>query len=173
MFSKLKSKTGAVSVIVVTVVVAIILTAAIIAIVMAVGADDENPNSPQFVIEDIQLNVGKYYFNGDTQSYYYEVFDDKTIQLGGIDPLDYYWSFEDNAKFNREDKAVADTAKSVAENLGARKSYDILSISIEKNMIVRLYQGEPPPAESPAAGLNFIDINNVGQGEKVFTYVKE
>ncbi|MCL2019144.1 MAG: hypothetical protein FWG70_05220 [Oscillospiraceae bacterium] len=41
------------------------------------------------LIGDGTIKTGIYYHNGDKESFYYEVFDDQTIQLGGIEPVEY------------------------------------------------------------------------------------
>ena len=173
MFNKLKSKTGAVSVVVVTIILAIILTAAITAVVMRVIADQTE--KPIFTVTDMELNVGKYYFNGDTKSYYYEVFDDKTIQLGGIDPIDYYWSYEtiaaarDNG-FKTDEEWLK---KYCEEDLGARRYYTIVINHIDSERMMLCFYKEPPEKDAMGStSMTLIDINNIENAEKVFTYVK-
>ena len=173
MITKIKSKTGAVSVVIVTAIVAIILAAAITAVAMRAIADEKE--EPIYTVTDIELNVGRYYLNGDTKNHYFEVFEDKTIQLGGIDPIDYYWT----------NKAIADARdngvktdeewlkKYCEEELGARRYYNVVKTRLSENMILGLYR--EPPEEEYRGGTHmiFVDINTISSAERVFVYVKE
>lgn len=114
-----------------------IITAVSIALIVAVIAAlfliNSTADQLDFItlVGDGTLTSGKYYVDGNTDSYYYEVFDDRTIQLGGVEPLDFVLSY--NRDFIIEDPnderydEFWKFAKEEAEWAGARKDYLVIN----------------------------------------------
>jgi hypothetical protein len=108
----------------------------IISIVLAVFIINPNADSlpTKTLYGDGTLKAGRYYNNGDKNSFYYEVFKDQTIQLGGIDPLEFVLSFnKDFIKHDPKDPLYEDFWNAVeadAEEHGARRSYVVLQCNL-------------------------------------------
>jgi hypothetical protein len=146
---------------------------AAVIVMILVRTNATNPMSePGVYVTGIELNVGKYYINGDTDSYYFEVFEDKTIQLGGIDPVEYYYSFEDTQKYlQRGYELCPDVVSQESQRDATRLNYDIVRAEPCGTMLVNTYIDEP--VEGAYSGFAFINENNIRVSEKVFTFVAQ
>jgi hypothetical protein len=144
---------------------------------MMAGVDEEI----SIITTDKELKAGRYYLNGDTDSHYFEVFSDKTIGLFGIDPLEYYYSFESSD--NTADAASAyeramaspcpETIIYLAEGLTARRNYVVLEIMPWGKMMINTYVGERPP-EGFFTGPILIDSETIRDGaDRYFTFVAQ
>ncbi|MCL2019860.1 MAG: hypothetical protein FWG70_08905 [Oscillospiraceae bacterium] len=84
--------------------------------------------------EDGTLQTGKYYLNGDKNSYYYEIFEDRTMQFGGGDPYEFFLMY--NEDFIRDDPddplydAFWNFIKEGADSLAIREKYLALTVEI-------------------------------------------
>ncbi|MDR2531812.1 MAG: hypothetical protein LBC82_03110 [Oscillospiraceae bacterium] len=72
-----------------------ILGLLIIAVIAATFLMSSTANPPDFnqLYNDGTLQTGRYYLNGDKENFYYEVFEDQTLQLGGGDPIEFILMF--------------------------------------------------------------------------------
>ncbi|MCL2633811.1 MAG: hypothetical protein FWD34_04775 [Oscillospiraceae bacterium] len=83
---------------------------------------------------DGTLKTGKYYVDGKKDGFYFEVFEDQTLQLGGIKSLDFVLSYNEEFIINDPEDEGFDRfwafANQQAEWLEKRLDYSVIDFNI-------------------------------------------
>ncbi|MCL2019859.1 MAG: hypothetical protein FWG70_08900 [Oscillospiraceae bacterium] len=159
-----------------------IVSAILVMFVIPSTADEQGVTYE--LIGDGTMRAGRYYHNGDKESFYYEIFDDRTIQLGGIDPVDYVIMVNCKGRTHDdpddpEHKKWWESIYSSAEIQGARKSYVAMVINWPDYdpgfMLTLNYHSIDELLNSQEGGwqyYEYIDEKTIGYGDYVFRLVE-
>lgn len=112
--------------------VAVILIIAAFAVMLTMKSSTNADQMDLITVHgDGLLKSGKYYIDGDNGKYYYEVFDDRTIQLKGGDILEFV-IMRDGRNLKPDDELYPEyyeSVKQTAEWLSTRKDYIVVDLN--------------------------------------------
>lgn len=118
--------------------------------------------------EQIELKVGKYYIDGDTEGYYLEVFSDKTIQLRGVDYLEYAWAGNSIEGLSKEEAdKITENVKNQAKEYEKRYKYKVYQSGIGTMIFT---EWEEVDGQCFGSGYTLIDENTIRGGNSTFIY---
>ncbi|MDR2531814.1 MAG: hypothetical protein LBC82_03120 [Oscillospiraceae bacterium] len=109
----------------------LLIIAVIAATFIMSSTSTANPPELRHLYNDGTLQTGRYYLNGDKESFYYEVFDDQTIQLGGGNPEEFVLLFngvslEEANDPNKYDERFWEGVRDDAKWRSTRRNYVVL-----------------------------------------------
>ncbi|MCL2698097.1 MAG: hypothetical protein FWE74_08460 [Oscillospiraceae bacterium] len=114
----------------------LIIASVVYVLVLSPSADGEQVHKAGLYKElygDGTLQTGKYYLHGDKNSFYYEVFEDQTIQLGGGDAAEFVLLFSGASLeeiYSRDfDESRWESAKEDGEWRSARRDYVVIQLN--------------------------------------------
>jgi hypothetical protein len=105
-----------------------LLIIAVVSYMLILTPSAEKTGEFQELYGDGALQAGRYYLHGDKSSFYYEVFEDQTMQLGGGDPAEFVLLFSGHSLKDAEnwDEWSQENLKQEAEWRSIRRSYVVL-----------------------------------------------
>lgn len=118
-----------------------------------------------------ELKVGKYYISGNTDGHYLEVFSDGTIQLRGVDYLEYAWTGNSIEGLSKEEAdKVTENVKKQAKEYAKRYKYKVYKTSLGTMIFTDWVEVD---GQCFGSGYTLIDENTIRGGDSIFIYRDE
>ena len=119
-----------------------------------------------------ELKVGKYYISGNTDGHYLEVFSDGTIQLRGVDYLEYAWVGNIIEGLSEEEVArETEFVKRQAKDYEKRYKYKVAQSNVGNMMIFTDWV--EIDGQYFGSGCILVDENTIRAGNSIFVYRDE
>ena len=146
----------------------VLFTALFVGISLKVNADNNQPRN----MPGPELKVGRYYVDGDTNQYYLEVTKEGTIQLKGVDYLEYAnWKQLSTNEQTPEAKAAV---QEYADELSKAYTYKTVYYPGMKLTAVLTSWEEDKNGCIGGTGYDYIDENTLKRGSgEIFIFASE